>query len=71
MCVCVCVCVCVPARARAYMYVCCVAVVFLLLLFARQGRQKKRWEDNTREWTGQEFAKSQRAEESRENGGSW
>ena len=25
----------------------------------RQGRQNKRWEDNTREWTGLEFAKSQ------------
>ena len=27
----------------------------------RQGRQKKRWGYNTREWTGLEFAKSQRA----------
>ena len=26
----------------------------------RQGRQRKRWEDNIREWTGLEFAKSQR-----------
>ena len=34
----------------------------------RQGRQKKRWEDNTREWTGLEFAKSQRAVENREKG---
>ena len=25
----------------------------------RQGRQKKRWEDNIREWTGLEFAESQ------------
>ena len=32
----------------------------------RQGRQKKRWEDNNREWTGLEFGKSQRAVESRE-----
>ena len=32
----------------------------------RQGRQKKRWEDNIREWTGQEFAKSQRAVEIRQ-----
>ena len=32
----------------------------------RQGRQKKRREDNIREWTGLEFAKSQRAEENRE-----
>ena len=31
----------------------------------KQGRQKKRWED-TREWTGLVFAKSQRAAESRE-----
>ena len=27
----------------------------------RQGRQRKRWEDNIREWTGLEFEKSQRA----------
>ena len=33
----------------------------------RQGRQRKRWEDNIREWTGLEFAKSQRAVENREN----
>ena len=32
----------------------------------RQGRQRKRWEDNIRECTGREFAKSQRAVESRE-----
>ena len=32
----------------------------------RQGRQKKRWKDNIREWTGLEFAKSQRAVENRE-----
>ena len=31
----------------------------------RQGRQRKRWEDNTREWTGLEFAKSQRSVEHR------
>ena len=31
----------------------------------RQGRQRKRWEDNIREWTGLEFAKSQRAVENR------
>ena len=29
----------------------------------RQGRQKKRWEDNIGEWTGLEFARSQRAVE--------
>ena len=34
----------------------------------RQGRQKKRLEDNNREWTGLEFLKSQRA---LENGEKW
>ena len=34
----------------------------------RQGRQRKRWEDNIREWTGLGFAKSQRAVENR---GKW
>ena len=33
-----------------------------------KGRQRKMWEDNIREWTGQEFAKSQRAVENR---GKW
>ena len=32
----------------------------------RQGRQRKRWEDNIREWTDLEFAKSQRAIENKE-----
>ena len=32
----------------------------------RQGRQRKRWEDNIREWTGLEFDKSQKAVENRE-----
>ena len=32
----------------------------------RQGKQRKRWEDNFREWTGLEFAMSQRAVENRE-----
>ena len=32
----------------------------------RQGRQRKRWEDSIREWTGLEFGKSQRAVENRE-----
>ena len=31
----------------------------------RQGRERKRWEDNISEWTGLEFAKSQRAVENR------
>ena len=34
----------------------------------RQDRQKKRWEDNIREWTGLEYGKSQRAVENR---GKW
>ena len=32
----------------------------------RQGRQRKRWEDNIREWRGLEFAKSQTTVENRE-----
>ena len=32
----------------------------------RQGRQRERWEDNIREWTGLEFAKYLRAVENRE-----
>ena len=32
----------------------------------RQCGQRKRWEDNIREWTGLEFGKSQRAVENRE-----
>ena len=34
----------------------------------RQGRQRKRWEDDIREWTGLKFTKSQRAVEKR---GKW
>ena len=34
----------------------------------RQGRQRKRWEDNIREWTGLEFGRTQRAVE---NKGKW
>ena len=32
----------------------------------RQGGQRKKWEDNIREWTGVEFARSQRAVGNRE-----
>ena len=32
----------------------------------RQGRQRKRWEDDIREWTGLDFVKSQKAVENRE-----
>ena len=37
----------------------------------RRGRQKKRLEDNVREWIGLEFAKSQMAVENRETGENW
>ena len=37
----------------------------------RQGRQRKRWEDNIREWTGLEFTKSQRAVENRKIWRNW
>ena len=33
---------------------------------SRHGRQRKRWEDNIREWAGLEFGRSQRALEKRE-----
>ena len=32
----------------------------------RQGRQRKRWKDNIREWTDLEFAKSKRVVDNRE-----
>ena len=31
----------------------------------RKGRQKKRWEDNVKEWTGMDFASLTRATEDR------
>ena len=37
----------------------------------RQGRQRKRWEGNIREWTGLEFGKSQRAVENRGKWRNW
>ena len=39
----------------------------------RQGRQRRRWEDNFREWTGPQVGKSQTAVENRKekNGGNW
>ena len=37
----------------------------------KQGRQRKRWEDNIREWADLEFGKSQRPVENREKRGSW
>ena len=36
-----------------------------------QGRQRKRWKDNIREWTSLEFGKSQRAVENRGRGENW
>ena len=35
----------------------------------RQGRQRKGWENNIREWTGLEFAETQKAVEKGKNGG--
>ena len=35
---------------------------------SQRGGQRKRWEDNIREWTGLEFGKFQRAVENREIG---
>ena len=35
----------------------------------RQGRQRKRWEDNIREWAGLEFGREQWRTE--KNGGNW
>ena len=35
-------------------------------LYSDRGRQRKRWEDNIREWKGLEFSKSQRAVENKE-----
>ena len=32
----------------------------------KRGRQKKRWEDNIKEWTGLDFNNSQRAAEDRQ-----
>ena len=37
----------------------------------RHGKQRKRWEDNIRKWTGLEFGRSQRAVEKEENGEKW
>ena len=37
----------------------------------RQSRQRKRWEDNIREWTSLEFGKTQRAVENRDKWRKW
>ena len=42
----------------------CLFVFLQCVLFG--GRQKKRWKDTIREWTGLEFAKSKRAVGNRE-----
>ena len=44
-------------------------VMLLVLCHERgkkKGRQRKRWEDNIREWAGLEFGKSEREVENRE-----
>ena len=39
----------------------CVAACYVIFREVfQQGRERKRWEDNIREWTGLEFGKSQR-----------
>ena len=43
-----------------------VTVMITVKEIMNRGRQKKRWEDNIRAWTGLEFGKSQRALENRE-----
>ena len=58
-----------------------IAVVWSCLQFIRSGQNHLAWhsergkkteeEVGIREWTGLEFAKSQRAVENRENGGNW
>ena len=45
---------------------CSSGLVKTILQGTMKGRQKKRWEDNIREWTGLEFGKFQRAVENRE-----
>ena len=37
----------------------------------RQGRQRKRWEDNIKEWTGLEFDKSRGQRRTGKNGENW
>ena len=37
----------------------------------KQGRQRKKWKDNIREWKGLEFGRSQRAVENSQNGENW
>ena len=37
----------------------------------RKGRQRKRWDDNIREWTSLEFGKSQREWRTGKNGENW
>ena len=61
-------------KVQWYGHVCCSSALAKTILQSpvkggrRQGGQRKRWEDNIREWTGLEFAKSQRAVENR---GKW
>ena len=59
---------------RSCAYVCLQSKTILqgtVIVGRRQGRQRKRWEDTIREWTGLEFGKSKRAVENRKNGENW
>ena len=40
-------------------------IVLRVVNLIKRGRQKKRWEDNIKEWTGMDFASSTRAAENR------
>ena len=59
-------------KLRWYGHVSCSSILAKTILQGtvkggrRQGRQRKTWEDNIKEWTGLEFRKSQRAVENRE-----
>ena len=60
------------SKLRWYGYVCRLSGLAKTILQStvkggrRQGRQRKRWEDNIREWTGLELAKFWRVVENRE-----
>ena len=40
-------------------------LILPILSYLKTGRQKKRWEDNIKEWTGMDFASSTRSAENR------
>ena len=55
-----------PGKPRGYPYPVCKKEHGLCACTERdRGRQKKRWEDNIKEWTGMDFASSTRVAENR------